>query len=141
MAIKIDTEKCTGCGSCAEVCAVEAIVVEEKAHIDEEICIECQACVIECPEGAILVEGGSVHETPVSLDPEQQSDRGRSAGAGQGFDPLRDIASEIVRGEGTRGGIRGTVDRIFGRMGARGSGRGFRKNRGFCGRGRGRRGW
>ncbi len=56
MAIKIDEEKCTGCGACASVCPTEAINVNEKAKVDEEKCIECSVCIDECPVGAITLE-------------------------------------------------------------------------------------
>ncbi|UCD13995.1 MAG: 4Fe-4S binding protein [Thermoplasmatales archaeon] len=53
MAVEIDKEKCTACGTCEETCPVEAIKVDEKAKVDEENCIDCGTCVDECPEGAI----------------------------------------------------------------------------------------
>ena len=53
MAVNVDKEKCTGCGTCEETCPVEAIKVNEKAEVDEENCIDCGACVDECPEGAL----------------------------------------------------------------------------------------
>ena len=56
MAAKIDLEKCTGCGTCAEVCPVEAIQVDDKAKVDAETCVDCGTCVDECPEGAISLE-------------------------------------------------------------------------------------
>lgn len=50
MTMKINTEKCTGCGACMAVCPVEAITIEEnKAVINWSLCMECGACVNACP--------------------------------------------------------------------------------------------
>ena len=57
MAIIVDEEKCTGCGSCVEVCPCDAItIVNDKAKIDLEECSECESCIDECPEEAISAE-------------------------------------------------------------------------------------
>ncbi len=53
MAIKIDKDKCDACGSCVEVCPVEAIAINDKATVNEDKCIDCGTCVDECPNGAI----------------------------------------------------------------------------------------
>ncbi len=53
MAVKVDLEKCNGCGSCEDACPVEAIKVNDKAKIDEDECSECEACIEECPEDAL----------------------------------------------------------------------------------------
>ena len=54
MAVTIDKEKCTGCGSCVEVCPVDALSLEnDKAKVDEDTCIDCGTCVDECPVEAI----------------------------------------------------------------------------------------
>jgi ferredoxin len=54
MAVNIDLEKCTGCGTCAEGCPVEGIRVENaKAVVDAETCVDCGTCIEECPEKAI----------------------------------------------------------------------------------------
>ncbi|MBL7084656.1 MAG: 4Fe-4S binding protein [Candidatus Omnitrophica bacterium] len=53
MAVKINLEKCDGCGKCVEVCPVDAIKVEkEKAVVNDE-CVDCGTCVEECPNKAI----------------------------------------------------------------------------------------
>ncbi|WP_236712965.1 indolepyruvate ferredoxin oxidoreductase subunit alpha [Neomoorella mulderi] len=56
MAARVDEDKCTGCGSCVEVCPVEAITVEEVATINADECLECGACVDECPNEAISLD-------------------------------------------------------------------------------------
>jgi len=56
MAAKVDVDKCTGCGTCAEVCPVEAIKVDDYAVVDEDECVDCGTCVDECPEGAITLD-------------------------------------------------------------------------------------
>jgi len=50
----INTEDCTGCGRCVEVCPYNAIeVINGDAVIDPSLCHCCYRCVEECPEGAI----------------------------------------------------------------------------------------
>ncbi len=56
--VKIDEEKCTGCGQCVNACAEGAIeIVDGKAKLISEIyCDGLGACLGECPEGAITIE-------------------------------------------------------------------------------------
>ena len=55
--IKIDEEKCDGCGLCAPSCAEGAIrVVDGKARlVAEKYCDGLGACLGECPQGALRV--------------------------------------------------------------------------------------
>jgi MinD superfamily P-loop ATPase len=55
---KVDEEKCTYCGKCAEVCAYNAIaVLGEHVLTFNQLCHGCGACSYLCPEKAITEEG------------------------------------------------------------------------------------
>ncbi|HUT26687.1 MAG TPA: 4Fe-4S binding protein [Methanomassiliicoccales archaeon] len=56
--IKIDEEKCTGCGECILSCAEGAIVIKDgKAKVVKDMyCDGLGACLGHCPEGALSIE-------------------------------------------------------------------------------------
>ncbi len=56
--VRIDEEKCTGCGLCVSPCAEGAIEVKDgKARvIKDELCDGAGFCLGVCPEGALSVE-------------------------------------------------------------------------------------
>jgi NAD-dependent dihydropyrimidine dehydrogenase PreA subunit len=57
MAAAVDSEKCTGCGECIEVCPLDAIALkDEVAVINEEECSDCGSCVDVCPSEAISLD-------------------------------------------------------------------------------------
>ena len=50
----VDKDVCVGCGTCVDVCPVNAIsMVDGKAQINQEVCISCGACMGACPVSAI----------------------------------------------------------------------------------------
>jgi ferredoxin len=58
--LQLNTEKCIGCGMCAEVCPHGVFALEDrKAQIvDRNACIECGACAGNCPVEALTVKAG-----------------------------------------------------------------------------------
>ncbi len=56
--IRIDEEKCNGCGLCVPACAEGALqIIDGKAKlISETYCDGLGACLGECPQGAITIE-------------------------------------------------------------------------------------
>ena len=51
---KVNEDRCSYCGKCAEVCAYNAVaVVKEKVLVFPELCHGCGGCSIFCPEDAI----------------------------------------------------------------------------------------
>jgi NAD-dependent dihydropyrimidine dehydrogenase PreA subunit len=56
--VRIDEEKCTGCGICVPACAEGALrIVDGKARlVSDKYCDGLGACLGECPEGAIIIE-------------------------------------------------------------------------------------
>ena len=59
--VKVDLEKCTGCGTCLDVCPVEVFKIidvdgeQKSSPVNENECIACMACEAGCPEEAIEI--------------------------------------------------------------------------------------
>ncbi|MFH0769220.1 MAG: 4Fe-4S binding protein [Chloroflexota bacterium] len=62
--VKIDEEKCNGCGACVPSCAEGALqIINGKAKlVSEKYCDGLGACLGECPQGAITVEERAAEE-------------------------------------------------------------------------------
>ncbi|WP_457549037.1 4Fe-4S dicluster domain-containing protein [Archaeoglobus sp.] len=57
--IKMDLDKCEGCGECIGVCPAEVWEIGDdgKAHpVRAEDCQVCCSCVEACPNGAIWID-------------------------------------------------------------------------------------
>lgn len=58
--LKLDENKCTGCGICLEVCP-HAVFKMNSSHVvirSRDACMECGACSRNCPVGAVSVQAG-----------------------------------------------------------------------------------
>jgi len=58
--IELISDKCTGCGTCAEVCPHGVFAIENRKAVilDRDSCMECGACVSNCAFGALHVDKG-----------------------------------------------------------------------------------
>lgn len=55
--VKIDLDKCKGCGECIDICPNEVLeMADDKANVvNPDECAGCESCVEVCEEGAITV--------------------------------------------------------------------------------------
>jgi NAD-dependent dihydropyrimidine dehydrogenase PreA subunit len=54
--MKIDIDRCTGCGLCEEVCPLGVATVEKKKVAIHNGCVECGTCMKVCPKGVFSFE-------------------------------------------------------------------------------------
>ncbi|MDO4983866.1 MAG: nitroreductase family protein [Eubacteriales bacterium] len=56
--VKINSERCIGCGRCAEECILGTIrLADGKAEVCREHCMQCGHCFSVCPVGAVSMDG------------------------------------------------------------------------------------
>ncbi len=90
MSIRIETEQCTGCGSCVDVCPFGIIeIVDDVAQIGEG-CTLCGACRDACSFEAIIIEA------PAEAAPVDDSYRGVWVYAEQQDGQLKGVSYELV---------------------------------------------
>ena len=58
--LKIDKEKCIGCGKCEMLCPMKNITIESHKAISSDRCTMCYRCINKCPEQAITLLGKCV---------------------------------------------------------------------------------
>ncbi len=50
-------DDCIGCGSCAEICPVDAVsMIDERPVVDLNWCIGCGVCAVTCPAEVISLK-------------------------------------------------------------------------------------
>ena len=60
--LKIDKEKCIGCGKCEKLCPMKNIVIVGQKAVSGDRCTMCYRCINKCPEQAITLLGKRVIE-------------------------------------------------------------------------------
>jgi len=63
--IVADKDKCTGCGSCVEICHEHCMaLIDDTVRINHELCSTCTQCIAICPQQALSWD----HVPPVAYD-------------------------------------------------------------------------
>ena len=60
--LKIDRQKCVGCGKCVALCPMENIDLRDWVAVADSRCTMCYRCISNCPEQAITLLGKQVVE-------------------------------------------------------------------------------
>jgi NAD-dependent dihydropyrimidine dehydrogenase PreA subunit len=110
--VRIDEEKCDGCGLCVPNCAEGALrIINGKARlVAENLCDGLGACLGECPKGAITVEERAADEFDEGAVKEHLHARKHGTGA---MSPLMTPALAPARHVRHGGGCPGSRARLM----------------------------
>jgi heterodisulfide reductase subunit A len=67
----VDEEVCAGCGNCVNICAYNAVELDDKknvAKVNEALCEGCGACAAVCPSGAMSHKNFSKRQVMDMID-------------------------------------------------------------------------
>lgn len=60
--LKINSEKCVGCGVCVRLCPMGNLSVDNKIATHQNRCTMCYRCISNCPQQAITLLGSTLYE-------------------------------------------------------------------------------
>ena len=60
--LKVDTDKCIGCGLCEKLCPMKNIAIKDQKAVSSDRCTMCYRCVNKCPGQALTLLGKRVVE-------------------------------------------------------------------------------
>ena len=61
-------DECIGCGACAEICPVDAVImVNDHPQVDQNWCIGCGVCAVSCPADVISIKRRLENQAPESF--------------------------------------------------------------------------
>lgn len=60
--LRIDEDKCIGCGKCEKLCPMNNIKVVDKKVVQENRCTMCYRCINHCPRQAMTLLGKAIVE-------------------------------------------------------------------------------
>ena len=64
---EVDVNACISCGTCDDICQVNAVKVDEKkqfAHVNLDRCLGCGVCAVNCPNGSISLLKKASEQVP-----------------------------------------------------------------------------
>jgi len=108
--ININSNKCTGCGNCVDVCTHQAISINGgQASVNQSLCRQCGICMESCPVGAISEKIGVNEQTQGGEEMVYGFGRGfnRGGSMGLGFNRGGGMGLGFNRGGGSGFGFRG----------------------------------
>jgi NAD-dependent dihydropyrimidine dehydrogenase PreA subunit len=102
--IKIDEDKCTGCGACVSNCAQSALkIIDGKARlVGESLCDGMGICIGSCPQGAITFQDKEEKTPAGGFVAPERSQGGCPGTVAQDFRNTRPVAEEAAGVVGSR---------------------------------------